>query len=993
MSDFIVNPPNNSCEAATPNAGASVTSLVTYDGTDLACIGFTSGDNLNTALSSMNSAICALTDTISLYNTNIRSYQQQISQISNTVNNLSCSDIRTTDLSWACIVPSGDTLCGVLTAMEAKICDNASNVMSASEECAVEALAILSGRERQKYVMADGIGLQGFTQGVHSAGTFQTGDGIAVDDDGCTETITATATPIFPTKSNWIRTRKGSGIIVESTALAAAEPALADNEVSLYKVDTDGANSIVTIIDQRKHKPYNESFFEASTDMSAFLGVGGVNSDKLNLDTKLTYNAAYTFTADEDIVSKKYVDDSLASSVPVVLWNTSGATTYYDAGAVGIGTSTPDVTQSAHIVGSLRYEDTNEAVGKFLTCDATGIATWASLPVLASTIEGRDEGSVINNFTAINFLGAGVTSVDGGGGVFDVTITGSVAGFTDLSDTAVTYVGSGDFFLRVNTGENSVDFVDGSTINISTFNNDSGFITSYTEIDDLENVLSRDNSTGAYDISISSGQSIKYNNSGFTATISESTLTGNIVLSLPAASGTLASLSDIPTELNGMFDASNDGGTIPTSFDADLTDTLNIGANTLVIDKTNGVVGVGSADPYNAPPIYGGNATYHPVLIAVTASLQYGYTHTDGTIELGTYVDSTSGGAQVGAGQGTMSVHDYQLMTSDFYRLRITTGGDVAIGTEAQTLGFNAAKFGVYGSIQMIDGNEAVGYVMTSDANGVASWAAAGGGVGDVLAGTYTNDYITKWNATANTIESSSIRDNGNIGINFAPATTQKLGILTGVGNTAAIAATANTSSTNPVKAVKGLYSNAAGNPTGIAIGVQGSCGVDINSGSFQGLSLGAGDAVGLAGNAGTTAGIAIGVGSIVEDVGTGDQYMFYGESSSNNVQTVYGIGLDYDTSVNPTQNLGSINGAQAGFYADTEFVTINSSGVFNFSNIDDLTEDLTPDLGADFVMTWDKNLGIHKKVKLETIAKQGFTGTGAYTNFTIVDGLIAAAS
>jgi hypothetical protein len=547
MSDFIVNPPNNSCEAATPNAGASVTSLVTYDGTDLSCIGFTSGDNLNTALSSMNSAICALTDTISLYNTNIRSYQQQISQISNTVNNLSCSDIRTTDLIWACIAPVGDTLCGVLTAMEAKICANESGVMSASQECTVDGLIDYTSKIRKKFVY-DG----DFTEAVHGVGVFNTSGGTAADDNGCTETVSSGAVGLTALSTNWVKSKKGLGVVNDVTALAAPEPTVGDDEVRLYKVDTDAGNNIVLVTDQRKLKPYDESFFEASTDMSAFLGVGGVNSDKLNLDAKLTYNAAYTFTADEDIVSKKYVDDSLASSVPVVFWNTSGATTYYDAGAVGIGTSTPDVTQSAHIVGSLRYEDTNEAAGKFLTCDATGIATWASLPVLASTIEGRDEGSVINNFTAINFLGAGVTSVDGGGGVFDVTISGSVAGFTDLSDTAVTYAGSGDFFLRVNTGENSVDFVDGSTINISTFNNDSGFITSYTEIDDLENVLSRDNSTGAYDISILSGQSIKYNNSGFTATILESTLTGDIVLSLPAASGTLASLSDLSSFITGV---------------------------------------------------------------------------------------------------------------------------------------------------------------------------------------------------------------------------------------------------------------------------------------------------------------------------------------------------------------------------------------------------------------------------------------------------------
>ena len=170
--------------------------------------------------------------------------------------------------------------------------------------------------------------------------------------------------------------------------------------------------------------------------------------------------------------------------------------------------------------------------------------------------------------------------------------------------------------MRVNTGENSVDFVDGSTINISTFNNDSGFITSYTEIDDLENVLSRDNSTGAYDISISSGQSIKYNNSGFTATISESTLAGNIVLSLPAASGTLASLSDIAASVGAYLPLAGDTmtGDIVTADGVSIkaltgTAELNLRStgvsNAYGLTTDNDTYGVGSAWLYG---VQGNNA-------------------------------------------------------------------------------------------------------------------------------------------------------------------------------------------------------------------------------------------------------------------------------------------------------------------------------------------------------------------------------------------------
>ena len=64
---------------------------------------------------------------------------------------------------------------------------------------------------------------------------------------------------------------------------------------------------------------------------------------------------------------------------------------------------------------------------------------------------------------------------------------------------------------------------------------------------DLPTTLANGNSTGANNISIDSGQSIIYNNSGFTATINESSLIGNILLTLPNSSGTFALTSDIPT--------------------------------------------------------------------------------------------------------------------------------------------------------------------------------------------------------------------------------------------------------------------------------------------------------------------------------------------------------------------------------------------------------------------------------------------------------------
>jgi hypothetical protein len=54
--------------------------------------------------------------------------------------------------------------------------------------------------------------------------------------------------------------------------------------------------------------------------------------------------------------------------------------------------------------------------------------------------------------------------------------------------------------------------------------------------------------------------------------------------------------ANLPTG-NGIFDAGNDGGTVPTGFDVVLTDTLNFDADTFVIDGTNDRIGIGIAAP------------------------------------------------------------------------------------------------------------------------------------------------------------------------------------------------------------------------------------------------------------------------------------------------------------------------------------------------------------------------------------------------------------
>lgn len=65
-----------------------------------------------------------------------------------------------------------------------------------------------------------------------------------------------------------------------------------------------------------------------------------------------------------------------------------------------------------------------------------------------TTITVQDEGITESaTVSTINFAGAGVTAVDQGGGVVDVTIPGSApgGGITEAEAVALIYVFSGDF--------------------------------------------------------------------------------------------------------------------------------------------------------------------------------------------------------------------------------------------------------------------------------------------------------------------------------------------------------------------------------------------------------------------------------------------------------------------------------------------------------------------------------------------------------------------
>jgi hypothetical protein len=91
--------------------------------------------------------------------------------------------------------------------------------------------------------------------------------------------------------------------------------------------------------------------------------------------------------------------------------------------------------------------------------------------------------------------------------------------------------------------------------------------------------------------------------------------------------------------------------------------------------------------------------------------------------------------------------------------MRITSTGFVGIGTASPTTNLD-----VVGTFRLVDGNQSNGKVLTSDANGVATWQAAGGG--SLPAG--TSGQTLRHNGT-NWVANSTIFNNGtNVGIGTA---------------------------------------------------------------------------------------------------------------------------------------------------------------------------------------------------------------------------------
>ena len=169
---------------------------------------------------------------------------------------------------------------------------------------------------------------------------------------------------------------------------------------------------------------------------------------------------------------------------------------------------------------------------------------------------------------------------------------------------------------------------------------------------------------------VTGGQVQSIDGAQITGAVSGSQISGEI----PPESVPTGSSNYIQNAVAGLRPGKPTAPRAPQEGSFDLTGDGKLGGSLVV----NGLMGVGTADPQTK-------------LEVLTASGNYGFTHTDGAIKVSSYVGGSASGA-TGGWLGTSSNHFFHFFTNNGQpRLTIDTIGNVGIGTA--TPGFKLDVF------------------------------------------------------------------------------------------------------------------------------------------------------------------------------------------------------------------------------------------------------------------------------------------------------------
>ncbi|MFZ1694577.1 MAG: hypothetical protein WAT74_15375 [Flavobacteriales bacterium] len=416
---------------------------------------------------------------------------------------------------------------------------------------------------------------------------------------------------------------------------------------------------------------------------------------------------------------------------------------------VGIGTTAP--ADRLHVVGSIRMVDGNQAAGRVLVSDANGTASWSAPTTLASgTLDqaydfgGAGAGRTITaDAGAVTIAGTdGLVSSGGSIGSGALVPAGSGtrlvwnprkgafrAGFASPTSWDDANVGTHSFATGFGTRASGIQSAAFGSASIASGNNSfalgisstasggGSFATGSNTVasNDITTALGFNTvASGLYSTSIGAF-STAAGGSSTAAGVSNTAMSyGETVLGIgattytPSASGAgsfgLVNSFDRLFVVGNAIDANNNSNVDP----AERSDAL-------VILKS-GNTGIGTSTPGSklhvrfAPPSANINAM-------VRLEVAEGSSAANMTFHNSVNGNLLSLGLSGNGDFGVANSANFSNTVGDIFRIK--PNGNVGIGT------LNALdRLHVVGSIRMVDGNQAAGRVMVSNANGTASWQA-----------------------------------------------------------------------------------------------------------------------------------------------------------------------------------------------------------------------------------------------------------------------------